>query len=83
MCIRDSIHPLVERLVEKPCWDDGGLAITWIYYVRESRRLFCCLNKLVKTGRRLGGEFQFTHALQMMIDAGTPFKTHYHDWEDV
>ena len=72
----------VERLVEKPYWDDGGLALTGIYYVRESRRLFRCLNKLVKTGRQLGGEFQFTHALQMMIDAGTPFMTYYHDWID-
>lgn len=72
----------VERLVEKPYWDDGGLALTGIYYIRESRRLFGCLNKLVKTGRVLGGEYQFTHALQMMIDAGTPFVTHYHEWKD-
>ena len=72
----------VERLVEKPYWDDGGLALTGIYYVRESRRLFRCLNKLVKMGRQLGGEYQFTHALQLMIDAGTPFVTYYHDWVD-
>ena len=72
----------VERLIEKPYWDDGGLAMTGIYFVRESRRLFRCLNKLVKTGRILGGEYQLTHALQMMIDAGTPFKTYYHDWID-
>ena len=72
----------VERLVEKPYWDEGGLAITGIYYIRESRRLFRCLNKLVKTGRQLGGQYQLTHALQMMIDAGTPFTTHYHDWVD-
>ena len=72
----------VERLVEKPYWDEGGLALTGIYYVRESRRMFRCLNKLVKMGRQLGGEYQFTHALQMMIDAGTPFQTYYHDWVD-
>ena len=72
----------VERLVEKPYWDDGGLCLTGIYYIRESRRLFRCLNKLVKTKRTLGGEYQFTHALQMMIDAGTPFKTCYHEWHD-
>ena len=72
----------VERLVEKPYWDEGGLALTGLYYIRESRRLFRCLNKLVKSGRCLGGEFQFTHALQMMIDAGTPFETYYHDWVD-
>ena len=72
----------VERLVEKPYRDEGGLAMTGVYYVRESRRLFRCLNKLVKTGRQLGGEYQFTHALQMMIDVGTPFMTYYHDWVD-
>ena len=72
----------VERLVEKPYWDEGGLAMTGIYYIRESRRLFRCLNRLVKTGRQLGGEYQFTHALQMMIDVGTPFETCYHDWID-
>ena len=58
------------------------LAMTGIYYVRESRRLFRCLNKLVKMGRQLDGEYQFTHALQMMIDQGTPFQTYYHDWVD-
>ena len=72
----------VERLIEKPYWDEGGLVMTGLYYVRESRRLFRCLNKLVKSGRCLGGEFQFTHALQMMIDAGTPFRTYYHEWVD-
>lgn len=72
----------VEQLIEKPYWDEGGLALTGIYYVRESRRLFRCLNKLVKTGRILNGEYQFTHALQLMIDAGTPFMTCYHNWID-
>ena len=72
----------VERVIEKPYWDEGGLCMTGIYYIRESRRLFRCLSKLVKMGRCLGGEYQFTHALQMMIDAGTPFQTHYHDWVD-
>ena len=72
----------VERLVEKPYWDEGGLAMTGIYYVRESRRLFRCLNRLVQMGRCLGGEYQFTHALQMMISDGTTFKTLYHNWTD-
>ena len=69
----------VERLVEKPYWDEGGLGLTGIYYIRESRRLFRCLNKLVNSGRCLGGEYQFTHALQMMVDQGTPFQTYYHE----
>ena len=72
----------VERLIEKPYWDEGGLVLTGLYYVRESRRLFRCLNKVVKTGRCLGGEYQLTHALQLMIDAGTEFRTHYHSWVD-
>ena len=72
----------VERVIEKPYWDDGGLALTGIYFIRESRRLFRCLRRLVKSGRRLGGEVQFTHALQMMIEAGTEFRTYYHAWVD-
>ena len=72
----------VERLIEKPYWDEGGFVLTGLYYVRESRRLFRCLNKLVRSGRCLGGEFQLTHALQMMLDQGTPFRTHYHEWVD-
>ena len=79
----------VLRFIEKPYWDQGGLAITGIYYIRESRRLFRCLNKLIQTQRTLNGEYQFTHALQMMIDGGlsrfdrgTPFRTYYHDWVD-
>ena len=75
-------EPVVERLIEKPYWDEGGLVMTGLYYIRESRRLFRCLHKLVKSGRCLGGEFQFTHALQMMIDAGTEFRTCYHEWVD-
>ena len=73
----------VHRLVEKPYWDEGGLVLTGIYFIRESRRLFGCLSKLVKSGRRLGGEYQFTHALQMMLDQGTEFRTCYHEWVDV
>ena len=72
----------VERLIEKPYWDEGGFVLTGLYYVRESWRLFRNLNKLVKSGRCLGGEFQLTHALQMMLDQGTPFVTHYHEWVD-
>ena len=69
-------------MIEKPYWDEGGFVLTGLYFVRESRRLFRCLNKLVRSGRCLGGEFQLTHALQMMIDQGTPFVTHYHEWVD-
>ena len=72
----------VKRLIEKPYWDEGGLCMTGIYFIRESRRLFRCLKALVKRGRRLGGEVQLTHALQMMVDQGTPFRTCYHEWED-
>ena len=72
----------VERLIEKPYWDEGGWAMTGIYYILESRRLFRGLNKLVKTGRMLNREYQLIHALQMMIDVETPFMTYYHDWID-
>ena len=72
----------VERLVEKPYWDEGGLAMTGIYYIRESRRLFRCLNKVVKSGRVVNGEYQLTTALQLMIDADLKFETLYHSWTD-
>lgn len=72
----------IARLVEKPYWDEGGLALTGIYFIRESRRLFRCLTQLVRSGRCLGAEYQFTHALQMMIDQGTEFRTRYHEWVD-
>ena len=72
----------VERLVEKPYWDEGGLALTGIYYIRESRRLFRCLNKVVRSGRVVNGEYQLTTALQLMIDADLQFETLYHSWTD-
>ena len=72
----------VTRVIEKPYWDEGGLVMTGIYFIRESRRLFRCLRQLVKTGRQLGGEYQFTHALQMMIENGAEFRTLCHEWED-
>ena len=81
MVIKDNDHRVV-RLIEKPQWDQGGLAMTGIYFIRESRRLFRCLKKLVKAGRKLNSEYQLTHALQQMIDRGTPFKTCYHQWVD-
>ena len=81
MVIHDDKRRIV-RLVEKPYWDKGGLVMTGIYYIKESRQLFRNLTKLVKSGRKLGGEFQLTHALQMTIDAGTDIKMYYHDWID-
>lgn len=77
-----EIQPVVERLIEKPYWDEGGFVMTGLYFVRESRRLFRNLNRVIRSGRCVGGEYQLTHALQLMIDAGTEFRTHYHSWVD-
>jgi len=61
---------LVRRLVEKPDSPPSNLALVGIYYLKNPRLLFDCLDENIAANHRTKGEFQLTDALQLMIDRG-------------
>ena len=59
----------VERLVEKPENPNSNYAISGVYVVEDSEKLFDALTYLVENNvRGAGGEYQLTDALQWMIE---------------
>ncbi|MGH8014672.1 MAG: sugar phosphate nucleotidyltransferase [Candidatus Zixiibacteriota bacterium] len=63
----------VSKLIEKPKNPPGDLALIGLYYFKNPDSLKRELNKLVKSGKKTGGEIQLTDALQGMIQNGTRF----------
>lgn len=73
----------VKRLVEKPEIPPSDLAIVGLYYIRNPKVLYECLDELISEGRTTKGEFQLTDALQKMLDRGEPMRTFLIDgWYD-
>jgi glucose-1-phosphate thymidylyltransferase len=60
----------IKRLVEKPEVPPSNLALVGIYYLRNPRLLFDCLEENIAQDKRTKGEYQLTDALQAMIDRG-------------
>jgi glucose-1-phosphate thymidylyltransferase len=60
----------IKRLVEKPEVPPSNLALVGIYYLRNPRLLFDCLDENIAQDKRTKGEYQLTDALQAMIDRG-------------
>jgi glucose-1-phosphate thymidylyltransferase len=60
----------ITKVTEKPKRPRSNLAIVGIYYLEDSRPLLEELDKLVSSGRRSKGEFQFTDGLSGMISRG-------------
>ena len=73
----------ITHLLEKNPTINSGLAITGQYFIRESRLLFKCLEQLVERKRKYEGEYQFTHALQMMVQDDVVFRTYPQEWIDI
>ncbi|HRN73278.1 MAG TPA: sugar phosphate nucleotidyltransferase [Ginsengibacter sp.] len=65
---------MITRVVEKPSIPKSNLALVGLYKIRDSQRLFACLNTIIKEGIMSHDEFNLTDALQCMIQAGTHFK---------
>ncbi len=65
----------IRNFIEKPEVPPSNLAIVGLYYLRNTRLLFQCLDNLVKEGKRTAGEFQLTDALQMMLKQGEEMRT--------
>lgn len=65
----------IRNFIEKPEVPPSNLAIVGLYYLRNTRLLFQCLDNLVKEGKKTAGEFQLTDALQMMLKQGEEMRT--------
>lgn len=79
VCENDKII----KLVEKPQTPISNLALTGLYYIRNSKLLVECLNELFDRDIKTRGEYQLTDALQLMIEKGEIFSTFQVDgWYD-
>lgn len=62
------------RLVEKPEVPPSNLAMIGMYYVKNGPRLMECIERVMKEGRTVKGEFYLPDPLQVMIDEGCHLK---------
>lgn len=60
----------ITRIVEKPSHPPTNLAVTGIYYFRDSARLFAAIDTIMAADQQTNGEFYLTDAIQLMIDDG-------------
>ncbi|ACF15021.1 Nucleotidyl transferase [Chloroherpeton thalassium ATCC 35110] len=65
----------VSEMVEKPETPISNLALVGLYYVKNSKLLFDCLQYEIDNDIRTKGEYQLTDALQLMIERGEQFST--------
>nr|MBN2278277.1 NTP transferase domain-containing protein [candidate division Zixibacteria bacterium] len=64
----------VIALEEKPKNPRSDLALIGLYYFEDSAPLRTRLEKLIKLGKKTGGEIQLTDAMEFMIKDGIEFK---------
>ncbi len=73
----------IVKLVEKPSEPVGNLAIVGLYYIKNSEKLFSCIDRLISENIKTKGEYQLTDALQMMLENGEPLTTFpVNNWYD-
>lgn len=60
----------ITRIIEKPSAPPTNLAVTGIYYFRESARLLAAVEAIMAADKQTKGEFYLTDAIQLMIDDG-------------
>jgi glucose-1-phosphate thymidylyltransferase len=61
---------MIRRIIEKPANPPTNLAVTGIYYFRDSARLFAAIDEIMAADKQMKGEFYLTDAIQLMIDDG-------------
>jgi glucose-1-phosphate thymidylyltransferase len=57
----------IKEIVEKPDEPVSNLAIIGLYYIKNSKLMFHCLDEIIKTDIRSKGEFRLADALGLMI----------------
>ncbi|MFA5032034.1 MAG: sugar phosphate nucleotidyltransferase [bacterium] len=74
---------IAKRLVEKPDTPISNLAIVGVNFIKDTKLMLECIEENIKKGKTTKGEFQFTDAMQLMIDKGKKFNTFIIDeWLD-
>ena len=63
------------RVVEKPDQPESNLALTGVYFFKDSGLLGECLDELMRRGITTKGEYQLTDALGLMIERGEKMRT--------
>jgi glucose-1-phosphate thymidylyltransferase len=73
----------VTDLVEKPDVPKSNLVNIGLYYVRNSKLMFKCIDELIDNNMQTKGEFYLMDAFKLMIKKGTKFSAKEVDvWED-
>lgn len=73
----------VKKLIEKPKHPPTNLAISGLYYIKNSKLLFDCLSELIERDIRTKGEYQLTDGLELMVEKGEKIKASLIDgWYD-
>lgn len=73
----------VKNLIEKPQKPPTNLAISGLYYIKNSDLLFGCLSELIEKDIRTKNEYQLTDALELMVERGEKIKAPVLDgWYD-
>ncbi len=60
----------VVRMVEKPLIPKSNMAMVGIYYIKETAVMYAALNNHLNNSADENGEYQFTSALQRMVEDG-------------
>jgi glucose-1-phosphate thymidylyltransferase len=61
----------IVRLVEKPEVPPSNLAMIGMYYLKNGPGLMKCIERVMREGRTVKGEFYLPDPLQLMIDEGS------------
>lgn len=74
---------IVDKLVEKADPPVSNLVNIGLYYVKDSKLLFECIDELMDNNLKTKGEYYLVDAFQLMIDKGTKFRADVVEvWED-
>ena len=65
----------ISRVVEKPQIPKSNMALVGVYKIKESKKMFQCLEDNIREGLRSHGEYSLTDALDCMIKQGVEFKS--------
>jgi glucose-1-phosphate thymidylyltransferase len=73
----------ITRFIEKPTSLENKRVVIGLYWVRELERLMRCIERQMKGGETLDGEYFLADAFQEMVDDGAKLTTHSVDvWQD-
>ncbi len=63
----------VVKVIEKPERIDSNIALTGLYYIKDSKALFDSIDYIIEHDIKTKNEYQITDAIEHMIETGTYF----------